>query len=360
MSSVTNQLPYIELKPLPVPKEICPRLRTLIHRVVIVFAMTSCFTPIGFVLGFTTRLFSILNGTLLVGMAGLVVGIVLAILTPIPPKIGEYRIETLKQLEGVLGTARALRAIHTLKQFFSYPFTGFIQCFHHHIFHNELTAITLNLPQDRPDVVKVWEAFLTHLDQTSLKNPDGEEVTLDMSLEFQLLKEKQSTFECQWLNSRSRTYDEDLNQIETLQLLGFGKSQMVKKEQLQEILTKNKKSGCVVARDKETQVILGFIWFFENEGKIEIGGLARQPGAAHLNIGNQLLYTVLNHFWFKTPICVKMRQSNPALNIFTGWGFTGPKELPQYYTEGPPENGILLEMDWNKYQEKVQNLNASA
>ncbi|NGX37325.1 MAG: hypothetical protein K1000chlam2_00479 [Chlamydiae bacterium] len=351
MSAVSNQQSYVEIKPLPLPNEGFPRLHKLFARTALSIAITGACITLGFGASLSNLNISIFAGTVCGGIVGIIASIALSILMHIPSKLSQYRLDTLKQIEGASKNPEVLKAIKELENFFYYPLLSFSQMFQHHYLQYTFTTISARLDREMKDACKVWAEFLKGLHKTKVTNPDGTIIELDMGLQLERLQGKSVSVKIEPLNSNwSGTNQKDLEEIEKLQKLCFGKSEIFSKAQMENLL-KNNKGKCLLARREGTGDILGYILSYEKEGAVQIAGLGRHPGATHLNIGGQLICALISQLKSSQAVQVCLRQSNPAARIFGKYRFVKEKDLPKYYLQGPAEDGILLNLDWKKYNQ---------
>lgn len=358
MEAVSNQS-YKKLEPLPLPTDRWDPLINLIKRVVITAAVIALFSSAGAGICLAEIGFEVIDGAIVGGLVGVVASIVIGILVPIPTSICQYRLDTLNDVESQIAKGDAIeKTFRALNHFFTYPLEGFSQTYQNHELHNAISFVGESIDPKRPDVKKVWKAFLEHLHQTKVVNADGETIELDFSMELDRLEGKQIQFDVQHLSSWWGSYEKDLEQIEELEKVCFGKVGTFTKEQLKAAL-KQPGSGCVVARRKGTSEILGFGWYLPSEDKISIAGFARAPGAANLSVGNALMYAIINAHSPSQSLQLHVRKSNPAVKFYEKWGFTIVQDLPGYVAEGPPEDAYLMELDWEKYQKKEEEAGAA-
>ena len=247
------------------------------------------------------------------------------------------------RLEKLQRTPFYSKAVEHLEEFFHYPLLLFRDV--STPLHSKSSfEVTFRLDRERPDSFKVWAAFLEGLDKAKVASPNGEPLEMDMGIQLERLHGKPITVEVESLYSYwKKPSRQDLEAIEKLQTLCFGKSERFSLQG----------GKGLVARRKETKEILGFIWYYEKDGCVRISGLGRHPGATHLRIGGQLIHQMLLELKPTQPVSVIMRQSNPAAHLFSKWGFEKEKDLPKYFLQGPAENGILLKLDWKKFQKAI-------
>ncbi len=287
MQAVSNQLYYKEIEPLPIPVEKWTySLIKLATRVAFVVAITGFCAVFGGSIGIAELGFSVMTGAIVGGVIGLVASVVLGYLTPFPSKIAQYRLDTLNNVFAQLGKDKKIEdKFKGLKNFLTYPLEKFKQTFQNHEIHNALTFVADRITYaQRPDLKKVWKVFLEHLNHTKVLYPDGQTVELDFTAELDRLEGKHIIPEMDVLDPESSTYDEDLQQLEALQRVCFGRVGTFVKDLLKQELA-HPDSGCVVARREGSQEIIGFGWYSKKEGIVNINGLGHAPGATRLSIG---------------------------------------------------------------------------
>lgn len=364
MQAVSNQLSYKELEPLPIPVEKWTySLTKLATRVAFIVAITGFCAVFGGSLSLAELGFSVMTGAIVGGVVGLVASIVLSYLTPFPSKIAQYRLDTLNNVFGQLGKDKKIEdKFNGLKNFLTYPLEQFRQTYQNHEFHNALTFVADRITDfKRPDLKKVWKVFLEHLNHTKVLYPDGQTVELDFTAELDRLEGKLIPFEMDVLDPESATYDNDLQQVEALQRVCFGRVGTFVKDQLKQELAQPD-SGCVVARREGSQEIIGFGWYRKKDGVVHINGLGHAPGATRLSIGDRLLTGIIRSQQKGQPIQLLVRVSNPACNLYANWGFVEKEKIPNYVTE-PDEDALLMELDWNHFENQwaeVQKRNKAA
>ncbi|NGX47196.1 MAG: hypothetical protein K1000chlam3_00568 [Chlamydiae bacterium] len=352
MAQVTNQLPYEELKPLPQAKEVYPRLAKLMQKVVLAVSVIFLSMGAGAVLGLCNWGISVFTGTLAGGVLGLIAGIAMAMLTKLPTNVEEYRIETLDQIKSITGNPRALSALKTLRDFFYYPFKELQQNSHLHLLHGELAAVGDFIDSNRADARKVWSEFLTHLNATPFSTPDGEKALFNGASLLNRFSGKLKQVKREWLSSWSPS-DEDLQSIEQIGKEAFGKSYAFPADRIKKTLAEYRPSGMRIARNKETEEILGFGWYYTENGVVKIAEIARKPEACRLNIGCDILQEIINAQKPGQPIQICLRRSNPFIGRLQNWKFVRIQELPKYYDTAPPEDGILMELNWQEYSKML-------
>lgn len=348
MDAVSNQQFYQPLEPLPVPEEHYRELTKVISQLALSVLVTGFAAVFGLGLGLAEIGLSIEAGLIGGGAAGALASLFFCYLVSIPSKICQYRIDTLSRVYGQLRKDRRTEdKIEGLKKFLTYPLDRFGQTYQNHMLHNALTCVGDSVAQsERADIKKVWKAFLEHLDHTKVVNADGETIELDFSTELARLDGVKMEFQLEGVNLKNSA---DLEQIEALQKLSFGKTYTVSKEQLKAELSQNG-SGCVIARKKGSKDILGFGWYHGDAAKVNISGIAVLPGATGLAIGDQLVHAILTKLSSKRPeVELQVRKSNPARTLYENWGFEVQKELPNYCTQDPPEDSLLMALKWEKF-----------
>lgn len=356
MQAVSNQLSYKELEPLPIPVEKWTALIKLISRVVFIVAITGFCAVFGGSIGLAELGFSVMTGAVGGGVVGLVASVVLSYFTPFPSKIAQYRLDTLNNVYGQLAKDKKVEdKFKGLRNFLTYPLEQFRQTFQNHELHNALTFVADRITDyKRPDLKKVWKVFLEHLNHTKVLYPDGQTVELDFTTELERLEGKHIIPEMDVLDPESATYDQDLQQLEELQRVCFGRIGTFVKDQLKQELAQPD-SGCVLARREGSQEIIGFGWYSKKEGIVNINGLGHAPGAARLSIGDRLLTSIIRLQPQGQPIQLLVRVSNPARNLYANWGFVEKEKIPNYVDE-PTEDALLMELDWTQFEKAWANV----
>ncbi len=347
MSSVTNQLPYEEIKTPPVPSRISSSLIQLIERVVLAVTLIGFSAASGTFVALSNFSITIISGAMVGGGVGLVVSFALLYFMHFPSKLTQYRLDTLEKLEKATGNPRARYAFRNLKQFFHYPFKKFGHHYDHHLLHSELTAVTQAIDPQRQDVIKAWLQFLKHLNGSAITNADGDITPFSTEVQQALFSGKRLIVEHQWLSGWGGYDEDDLEQIAELSKSSFGKHDAFTKEQLEATLSQSKPSGCMVAREQNTGKILGYGFYYIENGILHIPQIARKPEAARLGIGLEILTEILRYNKGQN-IQVTLRAQNPFIRRLQNFGFTSVQTLPKYYHVGPSEDGVLLQMDWSK------------
>jgi len=353
VNAVSNQQSYQSLEPLPIPEEHFTELIKLISRIALTGAIVAFCGAIGLGLGLAEMGFSVTAGMIGGAAVGVAVGLFFSYVIPLPSKIAKYRIDTLNNVYGQLGKDEKTEdKFAGLRNFLTYPLERFGQTYQNHMLHNAITFIGDKVHfSRRNDLKKVWKAFLEHLHHTKVINADGEPIELDFSIELDRLEGKIIDFQVQKLNPLNES---DLEQILGLEKICMGKAYCHSMEYFKEELAK-KGNGCVIARKKGSQEILGYGWYHLVEDKIYISGIGINPGATMRTVGDQLLHGILLELSSKKPIVqLQVRKSNPARVLYESWGFEYKEELPNYCPQDPPEDSILMELNWDKCQEQLQ------
>lgn len=353
MSAVTNQETYKfkEIKPRPIPVEKFAELMKLIARVALLVAVVGFCTTFAGALGLTEIGISVTSSAIGGAVVGTLAGLVLAYLIPYPSKIGQYRLDTIRDIESQLGTdKRSEHKFGEIRTLLNYPLTNFRQTFDNHSIHNTFTFIADKIVDaHREDLKNVWKVFLEHLNHTKVMIPDGSTVVLDFSAELDRLEGKKMEYQMEMLDPNSPTYDKDLEQVEGLERVCFGKVGTFTQAQLKSALAQEG-SGCAVARRKDSQELIGFAWYRRDKGKVDICGVGHAPGAAMLKIGDQLMWGVINAQKPDQTVKLQVRKSNPAVWLYKRWHFE-QKEVKVGYYDDPKEDSIVMELNWKKYQE---------
>ena len=120
-----SSLPYTELKPLPIPKQRCPNLKTGIARVAAFVAAAGFGVMTGGILGLATGSFTVITGLVVGGIVAAVAAIFLIRMVKIPTNLASYRVETITEVGKTLSNPRALSAVKSLKDFFLSPLNKF-------------------------------------------------------------------------------------------------------------------------------------------------------------------------------------------------------------------------------------------
>lgn len=359
MSAVTNQETYKfkEIKPRPIPVEKFAELMKLIARVALIVAVAGFCAAFAGAVGLTEIGISVTSSAIGGAVVGTLAGLVLAYLIPYPSKISQYRLDTIQDIESQLGTDKPTNAkFKTLKEFLPYPLNKFRQVFDNHTMHSLFTFIADKIvDKNREDLKNVWKVFLEHLNRTKVMIPDGSTVVLDFSAELDRLEGKKVDYEMEMLDSKSPTYDKDLEQVEGLERVCFGEVGTFSKAQLKSELA-YEGSGCVVARRKDNQELIGFAWYRLEKGRVTICGVGHAPGAAMLQIGEKLMQRVISAQKPDQPVQLQVRKENyAARRLYERWCFEEKEVKPNYYDD-PKEAAIVMELNWEKLKAAVAEL----
>jgi len=356
---VSNQQYYHTLKPLPVPEEHYKLLAKAISLIALGVLVTSFFTTFGLGLALFEVGFSVQNGVIGGAVVGVAASIFFGYIVPIPSKVCQYRVKTLEDVYGQIGKDERLEnKVMGLKNFMNYPLDRFKQTFHNHMLHNALVDVGKKvLESQREDIKTVWKAFLEHLNHTKVINADGEEIELNFSSELERLEGQQREFLFSGIGPQNV---DELEQIEALQRVAFGKRYTFTKELLSQELSKEG-SGCIVSRKKGDKQVVGFGWYHTEKGVVTIGGIAIDPSVTGCKIGEEMLHRILSHLHESKPtVQLQVRKSNPAQYLYQKWGFEVKKELPNYCQQDPPEDSLLMELKWESIERYMQRLGSAA
>ncbi len=348
MSSVTNQLPVKEIKPLPIGRDVCPRLKQVIERVALLMTITSFSIGFGIALGLSNLTITLYSGGVLGGSVGLVIGVALAFFMHFPTRAIQYRLETLEQIREIIGNPRAIGAIESLHAFFQYPFSKLSHCYDHHTLHKHLATITEHIDPERLDAKRAWGAFLEHLDDTILIHPDKEIFPFKTEVERQILHGKKMEVDRVPLSSWSGRYEKDLEEIEEISRISYGKIDALSFSKIKEIVENKKPSGCILARNSDTQSVLGYCLFYRESGTVRIAQLARRPEAAALGIGLETLYEVVRANREKKLEMI-VQKGHPFIRRIERFGFRQQELYPRFFGGKGGEDGVLYQMDWAEY-----------
>lgn len=357
MSAVTNQLPYQELKVIAPTKEVHPFLMRLVQRVIFIASMFFLTTVVGMMIALGNWGISLFSGSIIGAIVGLIFGSVVAFRIKLPTNVEQYRLQVLSQLKSVLSNPRALFAIRDLENFFYYPFTGFIRHFDQHTLHKKLSILgDAILTIGRPDAEKIWIDFLKHLHGTKVQMPDKKEYMFNAVFLVQRFIKQQRQVKGEWLGFWFAPEKEDIEEIEKIGKVSFGESLAFSKEDMLSMIKQNRPSGLRVMRDQGTGKVLGYGWYYTEGGVVKIKEIARLPEASYLNIGTQILYDILRAQKKDIPVHITLRKSNPFQFFLQQFGFVNHQVIPNHYLEFPPEEGIVMQLDWQKYAEMRQKL----
>lgn len=353
MTTAPSSISYQELKPLPIPKHDCPRLKLLVARIGMLFATSGVGAGAGAVAGLSTLPISVLTGAVLGGTIGVICGIALCIFVTIPSVYALYRINTLNQIKNTITEDSILKRIEKLQASLGKPFVRFEKAFHNHMLHYEISLVTDAIDKTRPDIKAVWEAFLTHLHQKRILNADGKPIRLDFSFEMKRLREKITLPHMELLSKESPTYSQDLKAVENIERVSFGQSCGLSKEQIEKIHRKSSQNLIIVARAGEK--VIGVARTEQKGEKIGLASIARLPGAALLKIGHKLMEQVISQYKSsEIPLCLHVRASNrTAIALYQKWGFETKKVVPNYYTAGSGEAALYMELNWEKASQRL-------
>lgn len=352
------QKAYTDLEPLPDPSEVVPTLRKVINATAVIFS--TFILSVGVALCFSLSEWQISVFTCLGvgGTIGLVAGFALWWFIE-DLGISKYRVETLQRVEATQNDPKALKAFEELKKIFERPLKKFHQTYEYHTLHNRITVITDALNQNRHDVIKVWFAFLKHLEKTTVLNADGKPIVLNFSMEIDRLQRKVPKLTAEWFDLSAPTAEKDLEAMEALQKVSFGERYVSKKEVIRTKLNENKRNRCVVVRNEQTRELLGFaITVIQKEPLLEqpdldrmyLMAIARKPGAANLQIGEKILGPLIDNLQEGEGFYLHVRKSNPAISLYKKAFFVPKKTVPNYYPADPPEDAYLMEFDWEEYR----------
>lgn len=355
MSAVSNQLHYKKLGlVVPVPLKF-EGLYRLVQRIAIVAAVLFFTTYSGIVAGLLHWGFTSETGGAIGAVIGLVFGAYLTGKIKLPSNIEKYRISVFDQLRSVTSNPKSLEISEGLRDFFYQPFIGFREFYHHHLLQAHLALFGDHIDPTRPDASKIWKDFLNHLHGSPLASPDGEKITFNTSFLLRRIEKDQVNYAVAQLNTWSNPLkEEDLEQIQSIARSGFGKDSAYTKDQL---LSKLKASGKIfAAKEQSTGKILGYGWFFLENGTVHIPEIARLPEVPKTNIGVVLLVEIIRAQKPGQPIEITLGKNNPYRQKLESYGFVPTKEIPKHYTKPKVEDAIVLSLDWQKYMEWSQKI----
>jgi|GEM_PF-3270971 len=352
---VSIQHSYTEIQPLPQAKEFYPVLMGLIRRVALVASVAFLNICAGATLGLTGIGISIWTGTVSGGVLGLLAGITMALLMKLPTNIESYRVDTLEQIRGVTSNPKAMEALESLKEFFYYPLTLISHNYDLHTLYRNLATVGDALDPSREDVQGVWKEFLNHLNVKTFKTPDGQTHIFNAASLLHRLSGNRLEVTSSWLSAWWPS-SEDLDEVAKIGMESFGKESAFSAGKIKAAMAKYKPSQMRIVRNQANGHILGYGWYYTEGGVVRIAEIARRPESARLNIGSSILHDLIKAQRPGTPIQMVLRKENPFNHRMLGWKFHVVKELPNYFDKEPAEDGILMELDWPKYQEMISQL----
>lgn len=360
MSPVSNQPQlYHELKVAAPIKEFCPRFWKLIRQTTLIASIFFSLVVVGAMLGLCDWGISVTAGAIGGGVVGLVAGGIAIYYTKLPSRYEQYRLEVLETLKRVIHSKKGLAALQALRQFFYYPFTEFKQYFMHHMLHVLLTKVGDSIDPMREDLKKIWLDFLNHLHGIPFKTPEGEKITFNTATLVRRFEGKQIDYEIKQLGTDENPLkEEDLQQIQKIGKASFGNTGTSSQEfDLRKIIfPKTHPYGVHIAKEKGTGKIIAYAVYVIQDKKIKIIDLARLPEVAQINLGLSLLVDILHAERQKRPVEMTIRKSNPYFGKLQEYGFQVTKELPKCYKGAVPEDGILLALDWHRFQQWINQL----
>lgn len=157
-TGVSEKLPYEPIKPIEIEKEPCPICCKVMSVFFYVIALTGfgiCFGVAGAMLAKTSTI--IVEG-LIGGVVGLAAGIALSILQKRTSPAVKYRMQTLEQLSKVIVEPKVLSALEAVKEVIKEENFTYDKTLDKH-----MECIVEALPKERPDIIKVWNAFAEHV-----------------------------------------------------------------------------------------------------------------------------------------------------------------------------------------------------
>lgn len=353
MSAISNQLPYTPINPPPVPKSSYPVLTAVVQRVAFAVLIAGFCAAFGVAFSLSAHTVSLIDPAITWAIIGTMGSLPFLILGSLPTAIESYRQGCLEEIEKGMSNPRALAALRNLKSFFYYPLHRFSQYHQFALLYNEVAAVTEKLDRERSDVIQAWAGLLKHLHGLEAKLPGGEGVKLDLSMEFSKLQGRREKVTSQWLTTRFAGPDEkSLQEIQAILSESVGRGERFSAQDMAQVVANNRDSHIAVSRDAATQEIVGFGWYFQVGDALEIASLARKASYARLGIGSELLAQMLQSFDQRKEVQLQVRKSNEAaIRLYQKWGFEQAEVRSGYYKHDPQEDGILMKLNWEKYNE---------
>ncbi|MDN3506475.1 MAG: hypothetical protein P0S96_04525 [Simkaniaceae bacterium] len=349
---VSIQHTYTELEPLPQAREVYPALIGLVRRVALLASVLLLNVSAGATLGLANLGFTVWTGSSIGGVLGLIAGVTMAILMKMPTNVENYRVDTLEQIRGVTTNESAHEALDALTQFFYYPLTSVSHHYDLHTLYRNLATVGDFLDKSRPDAIKVWKEFLTHLNAKVFKTPDGQSHIFVSAGLLSRLSGKQLEIASGWLSSWYPNGG-DLDEIVKIGKESFGETAAFSTDKIKATMAKYKPSGMKIIKNQANGRVLGYGWYYTEDGVAHIAEIARRPEAAKLNIGSLVLHDLIKQQRPGTRVQMTVRKNHPYLHRLKGWHFQEVKELPSHFDS---EDGILLELDRPKYDEMISQL----
>ncbi len=259
---------------------------------------------------------------------------------PLPP-LAQYYLKTIDQLEQALPPGTVKTALLEIKPILAQPPRPiFEQNYHLHTLHDRLTIITGEATQS-PAIQNVWKCFLERLHNYPMQMPDGLIHHLDTRFELKRLGGEKIHYDVRNVFSTNSDFDTVLAKIVELEKVCFGRCGTFPLEKLKE----PNKYEFLIAESTQGEV-LGFAYFTEVEEKdksktLHLCGLARDPGASRLGIGETLLKAAFA--WFSDrAFSLEVRESHvKARKLYENTGFIYGEKKPNYYNE-PIEDAISM------------------
>jgi hypothetical protein len=341
---VSNQLSFTELRPLPQTRDLHPVLSGIIRRVSLIASITFLNTCAGLFFGLANIGLTVTTGGVGGAVLGVTAGLGMSILMRIPTNLESYRVETLEQVQGVTTAQKSYKALDVLKDFFYYPLTALSRPYDLHLLYHCLATVGAHLDLSRADLKEVWVTFLKNIHAKRLQIPGSDVHIFDSAPLLSRLEEKQPPLSVHWYNSWWARAS-DLQDIAEISRVCFGKSLAFTTERLKQTLGKFQPSGLCMVKNSQTKRVIGYAWYYTEDGVVKIPEIARRPEAALLNIGATLLKEIVSKQKPGTPIQIVVQKGNPFLGTLQErWQFKPKQTLPDYFPSSR-EDGELLELN---------------
>lgn len=355
------------LRPIEIQNSHFSNVRKATSFFLISFAVASFSSAVGATLSFVNMGITLTIGVCAGGVIGLITGIVLAILLIKKERspLQQYRIQTLEQIATdqplLKEQADKIRQVFLQKEIVL-DWGG-----DHHALHDHLMRITVSDEmKSREGLKAVWKKFLENSDGLEMTPPKGPKHRLDPSMELERLEGHEIPLSVERLNSKSATFEKDLEQLFKLREESEGEGWNIEENandigMRERFSRKNPTDGCILIRRDGTEEILGSLWYmFDEKNKVTIACLARSAKAARLHIGNLLLGE-----FFKTTnyheVHLHVRSKNlPAIQLYKNHYFDvfpdpDPREKGYHF---PEDKALYMRFNYQKYLAAYPTLQA--
>lgn len=355
MTAVSNQesKPFEPVKISVPTKEVSPFLQKLVQRVALVVA----FVFLGMFAGGTISIFnfgwSVGTGIIVSGVLSVFLATLGVSFLHLPSNFIQYRLEVLDEIKKRTSNERALNALNSLRELLQYPLDRLERNSDVHHLYRHLLAAGDGIDIHRKDLREAWTDFLNHLHAKSVQTPDKQSTLLNGVIMVDYFNRHRIKPDYQWIDSWSTTFESDLEQVARIGKLSFGEKQYFTADRLRHVFETDKSAKLMIARHPKSGKVVGYGFYYIENGVVRIPEIAREPEMAGYKMGMTILEQILQDIKWGIPVHLVVRPNDPFRATLNAFGVIPTKYVENYFESPPIEKGLFLELNWEERQKRL-------